>query len=111
MPADRTKVLLLADSWASNRDDALSNAGFRLEKRLIPGGCTGLIQPLDVFFFRPYKSFVRFITDTVIDETVFNVWHRDKILALQSFVLFQFSVPHDPREHDPTRLLQGRVYG
>jgi len=95
MPRNPTKVLLLLDSWAANKDNALSDAckpnGVQLMKELIPGGCTGLIQPLDVFFFRQYKSFVRFITDTIIDETNFNVWHRDKILALQSFVLFQFS--------------------
>jgi hypothetical protein len=97
MPADRRKVLLLLDSWSANKDDALSNvcvpAGVQFMKGLIPGGCTGLIQPLDVFFFRPYKSFVRFITDTVVDETGFKIWQRENILALQSFVLFQFSAP------------------
>ena len=68
-------------------------ADVQLIKGLIPARCTGMIQPLDVHFFRMYKSFVRYITDTVIDETEINVWHRDRFLALQSFVSYQFSTP------------------
>lgn len=97
MPPDREKVFLLVDAWKSNEDDDLSNecvpAGKQLIKGLIPARCTGMIQPLDVHFFRQYKSFVRFITDTVVDETEINIWHRNRFLALQSFVLFQFSAP------------------
>lgn len=95
LPADRDKVLLLLDSWSANKDDNVSNElcpnHITLFKRLIPGGCTGFIQPLDVYFFRPYKSFIRFITDTVIASSEINLWHRDNILRMQSFTLFQFS--------------------
>lgn len=97
LPGDRNKVLLILDSWAANRDSALSDSfvpeGVNFQKRLVPGGCTGKIQPLDVHFFRQYKSFVRYITDTVIMETTAKVWHRDQFLALQSFTVYQFSAP------------------
>ena len=99
MPADRSKVLLLVDAWKPNEDDALSDQckpdDVQLIKGLIPARCTGMIQPLDVHFFRMYKSFVRYVsvTDTVINETEINLWHRDRFLALQSFVPYQFSAP------------------
>ena len=97
MPGDRTNILLLVDSWCSNKDHALSAAevpdGKVLHKELVPEGCTGKIQPLDIHFFRHYKSFVRYITDTIIMETQANIWHRDSFLALQAFALYQFSAP------------------
>ena len=42
---------------------------------------------------QPYKSFVRYITGTLIVETEIEVWHQDEFLALQSSVSFQFSAP------------------
>ena len=52
MPPYQQKVVLLIDSWTADNDHILSDAlkpehvDFR--KLLIPDGCTGKIQPLDV---------------------------------------------------------------
>lgn len=91
-------LLLLLDSWSANKDEALitstvpeSIEGFKWQ--LIPPRCTGHIQPIDVYFFRPYKAFVRFITDTIIPTTDTNIWHRDRFIGLQSVATYQFSAP------------------
>lgn len=93
----RKQVLLLVDSWTANRDDNLYTStvpdGVDFWKMLIPAKCTGLVQPADVYFFRPYKNMVKFITDTVLVESDINFWHRDHFLRLQSFVHYQFSAP------------------
>ena len=97
IPEDRRDVFLLLDSWTPNKDDVLSGLfspdTVSFKKRLIPAGCTGLIQPLDVYFFRPYKNFIKYVTDTIVLSRDTNIWHRDKFLALQSFTLYQFSAP------------------
>lgn len=66
--ANIKKCLLLVDQWSSNRDNDLFDSVQRefpeipVKQMLIPEGTTGLIQPLDVFYFRLYKLFVRHIT-------------------------------------------------
>ena len=50
----KTKVLLLVDSWTTNRDDELYNStvpeGVEFMKKLIPEKCTGIVQPADGTF-------------------------------------------------------------
>ena len=59
---------------------------------IIPEGTTGSVQPLDVFFFRQWKSFVKKISDHVIMEDLnIQFFQRDNILTLQSLVHNQFS--------------------
>lgn len=92
----KKKVLLLADSWTSNKDDNLYNStvpqNVKFIKRLIPAKLTGVVQPADVYFFRPYKNFVRFITDTLlIARGNIYIWNRDYILRIQSFTYYQFT--------------------
>lgn len=91
----RNRILLLVDSWTANKDDALYNEtvpeDVEFHKKLIPAKCTGLVQPADVFFFRPFKSMVRFITDTIVLSSTVKVWQREQFLRIQSFVHFQFS--------------------
>lgn len=91
-------MLLLLDSWSANTDEVLIKSTIpesisEFEWHLIPPGCTGLIQPLDVYFFRPYKAFVKFVTDAIIATEEFNIWHRDNFIRLQSFTHYQFSSP------------------
>ena len=51
----KTKVLLLVDSWTTNRDDELYNSavpeGVEFMKKLIPEKCTGIVQPADGTFY------------------------------------------------------------
>jgi len=45
---------------------------------IVPSGCTGLIQPLDVSFNRPFKDRLQAITEKVIVEIQKDVLHREK---------------------------------
>lgn len=91
------KLMLLMDSWSSNQDIELFQKHVpqnkEVTRKIITPGATSIIQPLDVYFFRPYKNFVRFITDCMIEESSFNIWHRDNFIKLQSFAYYQFSSP------------------
>lgn len=60
----------------------------------IPPRTTGLIQPLDVHFFRQWKNFVRCFSDRVLlDGIELSLAKRNNILKLQSLVHNQFSSP------------------
>lgn len=91
-------TLLLVDSWTTYNDQqAIDNVkpGDKNVKILrIPPKTTPLIQPLDVYFFRMYKNFVRRFYDRVeLDDIQVNLYHRDDILKLHSLVHQQFSSP------------------
>jgi len=67
------KSLLLTDSWSGQTDDFLKDSILPekrefLESITIPAGTTGICQPLDVYFFRQYKGFVRRIYDEIMLE-------------------------------------------
>ena len=47
-----------------------------------------MIQPLDVFFFRPYKRFIKQITDTLKVEE--NIWQREQYIKFHSLAIFTF---------------------
>ena len=89
---------LLVDSWPAFKDDAAFQsfvpAGRTFAKRNIPAGATSMVQPLDVFFFRPFKAMVKRITGYVrAMEVPFVVSQRDNILMLMSQVYWTFSAP------------------
>lgn len=87
--------LLLCDSWSSNRNDdifdevATEFPEIKVKRMLIPPGTTGTTQPLDVFFFRPYKVFVRFVSDS-LEISEIKIWQRNNYFKLQAFSHFQF---------------------
>ena len=60
----------------------------------MPPKTTSLIQPLDVYFFRMWKDFIRKISDRILlDQLDINLFQRDNILKLQSLTHTQFSSP------------------
>lgn len=88
--ANIKKYLLLVDQW-SFRDNYLFDSIQRqfleilVKRMLIPEGTTGLIQPLNVFYFRLYKLFICHITNYL--EIDCEIWKRDN---LQTFAHYQF---------------------
>lgn len=91
-------ALFLADQWSTYKDtEAIANAtpkDRRFQLALMPAGSTYKIQPLDVYFFRPLKDFVRKFEDHVLlDDLDVKLFDRDNILKLQSIVHNQFSAP------------------
>jgi len=44
----------------------------RIIPSIIPGGCTGLLQPLDTAVNKPFKEYLREYTDTYLDEQTTN---------------------------------------
>lgn len=91
------KCLLLCDSWSSNRnnklfDEEASNfPQLTVRRMIIPPKTTCHIQPLDVGYFRHFKSFARTICDTL--EITGNMGQRQHYLNLQSFLHHQFGAP------------------
>jgi hypothetical protein len=88
--------LLLLDAWTTYRDtdaiDRVTPKGQKVNIQTIPRKCTPHVQPLDVFFFRQWKDFVRKITDRVLlDNLDVDIRTRDNILKLQSLTHNQFS--------------------
>lgn len=60
----RPHALLLADSWTGQTHNDIKTAMRRHHIKMlqIPKGTTDKLQPLDVFFNRQYKKFVKKIT-------------------------------------------------
>lgn len=82
-------LLILLDSWSSFRDtnaiDSSLPTGKTLHVRQIPAGATGICQPLDVYFFRPFKALVRRIHSYAFKYyPSFIVYQRDNILKVIS---------------------------
>lgn len=98
LPPD-TKSILLVDSWSTynNKNTILSATPTDKIPALIyqiPPKCTALYQPLDVYFFGPFKNYLRKIEDTIItDELNFDVYTRNGVLKLNDFVWNQISSP------------------
>lgn len=91
-------TLLVGDSLNSYKDRSEINNAKPAQKEytmeILPKGTTGLVQPLDVYFFRLYKSFVRRITDYMNMHYIDVLMHlRNNILKLQATVHFQFRSP------------------
>jgi hypothetical protein len=92
------KSLGLADQWTTYNDrETIAKAkpaGYEFDLHQMPPRTTSKIQPLDVYFFRPYKSFLRRIEDCVLlDEYDVKLHDRDSIIKLQSLFHNQFSAP------------------
>jgi len=95
---DIKKCLLLVDSWSSNKNTKLFEeiltkyeGQLTVERLLIPEGLTSMIKPLDVYYFQPYKQFVRHISDSL--EVCDKIWKRDNYFKLQALAHFKFQAP------------------
>lgn len=93
-----SKSLLLLDSYSGHKD--LNEVNKRLprgktfEVAQLPPGITGFCQPLDLYFFRPYKSFHRRLSDYInYHRPDIKLHERNIVLKLQAAVFFQFRSP------------------
>ncbi|KYN09510.1 hypothetical protein ALC57_18378 [Trachymyrmex cornetzi] len=97
LPSSSDKSVLLLDSRSGQNSKLFES--FPKSKKLIqieniPAGTTGMIQPLDVFFFRSWKNFIRYFSGTVVlYNHDINLHHRNNIIKLQSLIHIQFSSP------------------
>jgi len=89
--------ILCVDSWSGQGEtkfQTVENSQKKVKVMTIPSGTTGMIQPLDVYGFRPWKNFVKYFSDLVmLHKSDINLHARNNILKLQSLVHNQFSSP------------------
>lgn len=86
-------AMLLIDCWSghSSVEDVEQEDDQDIEFRFIPPGTTGLCQPLDVYFFRLHKTFLRTLSNTIkINHPDVILAKRDNILKLVLLVHNQF---------------------
>ena len=86
-PKAPKNTLLLLDSSSGFKDNELILSvkpdDVKLLIKTIPPKTTPIAQPLDRYFFRPYKNFVRKISDRILlDNLNINLFHRDSILII-----------------------------
>ena len=83
--------MLLHDAWPGFKSLGFRE-GLNVNLKVIPPKTTGMIQPLDVFFFRPWKVYVRHISDYILLMNIdLSLKQRNNIIKLQSLVHYQFS--------------------
>ena len=87
-------TVLLADSFSCFKVRAQLESPIEYNVETIPEKTTGFIQPADVYFFRPYKNFVK----EVIDRAGLHRMHlkfseREEIFKVQSLAHWIFSSP------------------
>ena len=89
------KPCLIIDSYSSHRNlELFSIEGKTIAVKIIPPGATPIIQPLDVFFFRQWKSFTKKFTDRVLlDNSYIGLHNRNTIITLHGLIHNQFSSP------------------
>lgn len=86
-------AILILDSWSGQRDKTVDDISEHLTVEYIPPGTTGMIQPCDVYYFRPYKNFVRTLCNKIRQvDTTFVFSERNNILKLQLVTHSQFMV-------------------
>lgn len=93
-----SKSLLLLDSYSGHKDlDAIRQSlprGKQFDVAQISPGITGFCQPLDVYFFRSYKSFHRRLSDYInYHRGDIKLHERNIGLKLQAVTHFQFRSP------------------
>ena len=95
----KTGDLLLFDSWSGHKDENIIKEAIpnkTIHFKTIPPKCTKYCQPLDVYFFRQYKLYIRRIEDFVRLEIIalqLNLRDRIFILKMHAVVFNQLSAP------------------
>jgi hypothetical protein len=98
LPSIGGKCLLLSDSWSAQNDMSLydkANCQNKHIKRIqIPQKTTSDLQPLDVYYNRQMKNFIKRIYNRVaLDEIPIHMYERNNIIKIVSLVHNQLSAP------------------
>lgn len=95
VPDTPNKSLLLLDSWSGQTDRAVSELlpNKNVSFEYLPPKTTKYVQPLDVYFFRQYKPFIRRIENQIKAEENLRVKLSDRrfIIRMHSCVYNQFN--------------------
>ena len=95
--AVKQKFILILDSWNGQKDDSLFEAltgSIECLRLQIPPKTTSYVQPLDVYGFRQWKTFVRRITDiTELDMMDIDMNDRLNLITMHSLIYDQLSSP------------------
>jgi hypothetical protein len=87
-----SKYLLLSDSWSTQAAKKLYESLKNVERLAIPPKTTSLIQPLDVYFNRQWKTIARKVYNRVrLDQLNINMSEQNNIIRLQSLIQNQMS--------------------
>ena len=80
----------LHDAWSGFNNPGINERLVNL--KMIPPKTTGMTQPLDVFFFRLWKVYVRHTSDHILLMDIdVSLQQRNNIIKLQSLVHNQLS--------------------
>ncbi|KAK0420942.1 hypothetical protein QR680_014981 [Steinernema hermaphroditum] len=91
LPAAGEGSVLIIDSW-SGYAKAKETFEREIEFSTIPAKATSLVQPLDLFFNRQFKSFYRRLTELMLRQNPnFIVSQREHIAKLLNVTVSQFS--------------------
>ncbi|CAF3032526.1 unnamed protein product [Rotaria sp. Silwood2] len=98
LPSIGKKSLLLSDSWSGQNDkkiyESSKTKGKCVERIQIPQHTTADIQPLDKYYNRQMKNFIKRLYNHVsLDEIPINLYERNNIIKLVSLVHNQLSAP------------------
>lgn len=98
---ENKNFLLILDSWGGQKDPSLFHQRFTNEDgernssvEIIPPHCTPIAQPLDVFFFRQVKIFIKHLhNSTVLLEAGRHISSREDAIKVHSIIHHQLSSP------------------
>ena len=98
LPSIPSKCLLLSDSWSAQSDPKLYDKsmcdGKDIVRLEIPSKTTSDLQPLDTFFNRQIKNFIKKVHQRVaLNEIDIHISDRNNIIKLVSLLHNQLSAP------------------
>ncbi|EFN75853.1 hypothetical protein EAI_16727, partial [Harpegnathos saltator] len=97
LPNFGERSVLCFNSWKGQTEkqfDNIDKGGKDVKIMTIPAGATGMIQPLDVYTFRPWKNFLKQFSDLILlYHYDVNLHLRNNVLKIQSLIHNQFSSP------------------
>lgn len=93
-----TNSVIIVDSLTTYKDrvqiDVEKPDNFEYEIETLPPNTTSMAQPLDVYFFRQYKSFVRRVSDEInLNRPDIKLHIRNTCFKIQLLTFNQFSSP------------------